>query len=294
MLFSNVPYNLPLPPLMIKSSLNYDIIKRVPHIKFLGVFFDENVTFKKHINYLTQRLTRTSSLIYQLKDAMPSFVLKSIYYAHVNSVLSYCNLIWAGAHITTLKGLVTIQKRIIRNITHSNFDAHTAPLFKETKILNIDQIRKYNLATYFHKNELENLEQYRGNHAYPTRNRNNLRPLPHRTTTFRRSFLFQSIELWNNLSNLFPDISNVSFNKLKKLLKSSLIGGQIWLNYNFTLYNSNIWIPIYAYANQGYLNHYLLILMSLSNIWFIVQMKVLNQGDTQAQFRIKLHHKNQH
>ena len=52
-LFSNVPYKLPLPPLMIKSSFNYDIIKRVPFIKFLGVFFDENVTFKKHVTQVT-------------------------------------------------------------------------------------------------------------------------------------------------------------------------------------------------------------------------------------------------
>ena len=78
---------------------------------------------------------------FPFKDIMPNFVLKSIYYAHVHSVLSYCNLIWSGAHCTTLKGLVTIQKRIIRNITHSSFDAHTAPLFTTTKILNIEQTR---------------------------------------------------------------------------------------------------------------------------------------------------------
>ena len=212
---------------MIKSSLNYDIINRVSHIKFLGVFFDENVTFKKHVNYITQGLTRTSSLIFQLKDIMPDFVLKSIYYAHVHSVLSYCNLIWSSAHPTTLKGLVTIQKRIIRNITHSNFDAHTAPLFMSTKILNIDQIKKLNLALYFFKNELENVNQYQGNHAYLTRFRNNLRPPIHRTEIFRRSFLFQSVELWNHLSTQIPDLQNMSIIKLKKLLKSHLRNGNL-------------------------------------------------------------------
>ena len=188
MLFSNVSYNLPLPPLVIKSHLNYDVIQRVRFIKFLGVFFDENITFKKHVNYVTQRLTRTSSLIYQLRDLMPSFVLLTMYHAHVSSVLSYCNIIWSSAHPTTLKSLVTIQKRIIRNITHSAFDAHTEPLFQETKILNIDQVRKLNLGVHFFKNNLNNLAQFQGNHHYLTRNRDTLRPIIHRTSAFHRSF----------------------------------------------------------------------------------------------------------
>ena len=226
-LFSNVQYNLPLPPLMIKSSLNYDIIKRVRFIKFLGVFFDENVTFKKHISYLTQRLTRTSSLIYQLRDLMPSFVLLNMYHAHVNSVLSYCNIIWPCAHPTTLKSLVTIQKRIIRNVTHSTFDAHTEPLFRETHILNIDQIRKFNLGIYFFKNNLNDLAQFQGNHNYLTRHRDNLRPIIHRTSAFHRSFLYQSVKLWNDLNVINNDLANVNINRFKKLLKSYLMAGSL-------------------------------------------------------------------
>ena len=224
-LFSNVPYNLPLPPLMIKSFLNYDVIKRVRFIKFLGIFFDENITFKKHVNYITQRLTRTSSLIYQLRDLMPSFVLLNVYHAHVNSVLSYCNIIWSSAHPTTLKSLVTIQKRIIRNITHSAFDAHTEPLFKVTNILTIDQIRKLNLGIYFFKNNLNNLPQFQGEHHYLTRNRDHLRPVIHRTCAFHRSFLYQSVQLWNNLNIINNDLANVTVTKFKKLLKNYLMNG---------------------------------------------------------------------
>ena len=62
LLFGNVrPVNLP--PLVIKSSSAYEIIKRADNVKFLGVYYEENMSFKAHINHLVQRLSSTSSLI---------------------------------------------------------------------------------------------------------------------------------------------------------------------------------------------------------------------------------------
>ena len=228
MLFSNIAYNQPLPPLLIKSYFHYEVVKRVTENKFLGIFFDENLTFKKHVKHLTQRLTRTSSLIYQMKSIMPSFVLKTIYNAHISSILSYCNIIWSGTNKVTLKPLITLQKRIIRNITHSPFDAHTQPLFTSCNIMNVNALRIYNLGIYFFKNHLNDLVQYQGNHGYHTRYRNHLRPVIHRTATFRRSYIFQSVELWEYLTTFHPDIANAtSLNSFKRRLKKGLIQGSI-------------------------------------------------------------------
>ena len=126
-MFGNKPPSN-LPPLTIKSGSSYEVIKRENKAKFLGVFYDENMTFKAHVNYLVQRLSRTSSLIYQLKDFLPTFALKTIYNAHVASMLNYCNIIWSGAFTSTLLPLIRLTKRIIRNVTHSHFIAHTDPL----------------------------------------------------------------------------------------------------------------------------------------------------------------------
>ena len=74
-----------LPPLVIKSHYTYDIIERVGEIKFLGVYYDQNLNFKRHIRYLSQRLASLSSLFYRVKDIMPQNVLKIMYHAHVSS-----------------------------------------------------------------------------------------------------------------------------------------------------------------------------------------------------------------
>ena len=85
-----------LPPLVIKSHMNYDIIKQVSSTKFLGIIYDQAMTFRDHINYLSQRLSRTAALIYRVKFLKPDFVLKKSYHAHVTSIFCYGNIVWAN------------------------------------------------------------------------------------------------------------------------------------------------------------------------------------------------------
>ena len=190
-----------LSPLVIKSGTTYEVIKRVDNTKFLGVFYDCKMSFKHHINYLVQRLSRTSALIYQLKDFMPTFVLKTIYHAHIGSILSYCNIIWSGAYVTNLMPLTLILKRIIRNITCSEFLAHTKPLFRETKILDLPNLRLYSLALYFLKHKIYNDYNLNRHHTYETRHRHNLHLPAHRSRLYRQSFLCESIVFWNEIMN---------------------------------------------------------------------------------------------
>lgn len=199
-LFGNVaPPNLP--PLVIKSGHSYDVIQRVDNTKFLGIFYDYRMSFKHHVNHLVQRLSRASALIYQLKELMPSFVLKTLYHAHVGSQLNYCNIIWSGAYVTNLMPLIILLKRIIRNITYSDFLAHTAPLFREAKILDIPNLRRLSLAVYSIKYLIYNDNNLNRNHDYNTRHKGNLRLPEHRSRLYRRSFICESVEVWNELSS---------------------------------------------------------------------------------------------
>ena len=203
-----------LPPLVIKLGTSYEVIKRVDNTKFLGVFFDSKMSFKYHINYLVQRLSRTSSLIYQLKDLLPSFVLKTLYHAHIGSILSYCNIIWSGAYVTNLMPLTLLIKKIIRNITGSEFLAHTKPLFREAEILDLPNLRRYSLVIYFIKNKIYNDNNLHRLHNYETRHKRNLRLPAHRSRLYRQSFLCESIVFWNELMNS-PMIDIDSANSLR-------------------------------------------------------------------------------
>ena len=54
--------------------------------------------------------------------------------------LCYCVGVWGSTYPSNLKRVVTLQKRAIRIISKSKFDAHTDPLFKELKMLKLHSI----------------------------------------------------------------------------------------------------------------------------------------------------------
>ena len=222
MIFSNKKFTEPV-PLLLKSGHSYDVIKRVVNTIFLGIYFDDSMNFKSHITYLSQKLARIAALIYQVRDLMPFFVLKNMYYAHAQSLLSYCNLIWCNTNQSTLKPLVIIQKRLIRIITNSDFLAHTLPLFQRTKILNLDKLRKLSLGIHCFKN-INNLNYLQGQHNYHTRNRALLRPIIHRTTKFEKSFIYQAPLIWNEITVNYPIIINTtSIDVFKRRYKRVLL-----------------------------------------------------------------------
>ena len=223
-LFSNRS-PIELPPLIIKSNYTFDVIKRAYDIKFLGVFFDQNLTFKRHINYISNRLASLSSLFYRVKDIMPEYVLKIMYYAHVHSILNYCNVIWANTYPTHLTPLIRIQKRIVRNIARAEFLAHTEPLFKRLGLLNLEGIRKLSLALHFFQYRADYQQPLLPNHAYPTRRRDQLRPPIHSSRLFEHSFLYQTPRYWNEIQTLFPDnsLDETSKSAFKHRMKKFLL-----------------------------------------------------------------------
>ena len=152
---------------------------------------------------------------------MPTYVLKAMYHAHVGSIINYCNIIWANICPTNLQPLVLILKRAIRNVTKSDFIAHTAPLFKQMKILDLEGIKKLSLASYFYKNREINIPPLLANHGYQTRHRDRLRPPQHRHTLYHNSFMYQAPTIWNDVNNEIKNSPNIRIFRLR--LKKHLL-----------------------------------------------------------------------
>ena len=182
------------------------------------------MTFKAHINHLSKRLSRISALLYQVSDLMPEFVLRRMCNAHVGSLINYCNLIWANTFPTHLSPIVKAQKRIVRIITKSDYLAHTAPLFDDTKILTVENVRKLSLAKYCFLNIGNFTEDLLAHHHYNTRNRERLRPRAHNHSLFEKSFLYQAPIIWNEIADNCPNIlTATSLSSFKKKYKSYLL-----------------------------------------------------------------------
>ena len=222
MIFSNKGITDILPPLLIKHSFEYHSIAKVDHIKFLGIIYDDKLTFKYHTLHLTNKLSHIASMLLQLRDFVPNFILKILYYAHVHSSLSYCNTIWGSTSQSHLQSLILMQKRIIRIITNSHFLEHTRPLFKASKILTITDLNKFNnIYEFFSKNIPLNDGNNHNRHNYRTRNRNVYQPPRSRTRLYDMSFLHLSPLYYSQLPIHLRSI-NSPF-KFKKELKEHFL-----------------------------------------------------------------------
>ena len=61
---------------------------------------------------------------------------------------TYCNLVWAYTYRTNIIRLEILQKRVIRTIAKTTFDAHTDPIFQIIGILKFHDIHLIQLGLF--------------------------------------------------------------------------------------------------------------------------------------------------
>ena len=198
----------------IYVELNNTRIKRETKTKFLGVIIDENLSWKEHVNYIALKISRAIGILYCLKDILPLRILTNLYNCLILPHLMYCNIVWGTCSLKLLHTLFMLQKRAIRTISKSNYLAHTKPIFKKLKLLNIYDINRLQVASfmysYYYKLLPTNCNKYfeynHKNNRYITRNSNKLN-IPFYLYNFSRTTIrYIGPQSWN----LLPDTFKIS------------------------------------------------------------------------------------
>jgi hypothetical protein len=64
--------------------------------------------------------------------------------------LEYCNVVWASTYPSNLRRIVLLQKRVIRVLDKSKFDAHTDSIYKKLNILKLENICLLQLGLFMY------------------------------------------------------------------------------------------------------------------------------------------------
>ena len=145
----------------ININLNYnnynesrpDLIHKLtssPTIKFLGVIIDPRLDFKKHIESIHSKISKSLFAINAAKNILSKEVLLMLYKSLVHCHLLYCNQIYTSASVSSLKKIVIQQKKAIRIVTNSKYNSHTVPLFKHHEILPLDEEGKFSKIIFMY------------------------------------------------------------------------------------------------------------------------------------------------
>ena len=79
---------------------------------FLGVIIDKKLTWKQHVQFISNKISKTVALLRLLRYIFPKRILKLIYMSLIYSYLNYCNVIWGGAYNIVLQPLYILQKKL--------------------------------------------------------------------------------------------------------------------------------------------------------------------------------------
>ncbi len=131
----------------IVLKLNGTLIFESPKIKYLGVILDPFLSWKHHISELAKTLNRAIGMIYKIRYNCTKSVLLSLYFSLFHSHLSYGLSIWGSSIDRYLSKLTILQKRIIRAITFSSFNAHTSHIFRDLNILKIKDLFNHKIGS---------------------------------------------------------------------------------------------------------------------------------------------------
>ena len=137
-------------------SINENEIDRVHEVLFLGVILDEHFSWKPQIQNVARKISKSIGIICKSSFYLNKNSLCTLYYSLVYPYLHYCASVWGSTYQSNLKHLITLQKRVIRIISKSTFDAHTNPIFKNLNILKFENLIKLQIGKimYLYKNGL--------------------------------------------------------------------------------------------------------------------------------------------
>ena len=123
------------------------VIERVHEFNFLGLIIEETLSWKPHVDYIANKVSKHIGVLNRLKHYLPPYILRTIYFSLINSSLNYSLLAW-GFNCVRLKKL---QKKAIRIITNSRYNAHTEPLMKNLQILKLEDMFRLNILKWYYK-----------------------------------------------------------------------------------------------------------------------------------------------
>lgn len=179
------------------QSLSMDInylstkIEEMETMKFLGLYIDNNISWKSHIEHICNRLNQYSYALYRLSKVVNQSAVKTAYTAYVDSILRYGVIFWGNS--TDKLRAFRAQKQCIRATFGLKQMDSCRPYFVDYRLLTLPSLYIYECAIFVRYN----LNMF----SYRTRARHNdqLCTKMCKTTFFSRNVVSMVIQVYNKV-----------------------------------------------------------------------------------------------
>jgi hypothetical protein len=204
-------------------------LKNVEETKYLGVQIDNHINWKQHISNIVGKLRSLSYKFYRLRSILNLRNLRMVYYALVQSTISYAILAWGGASKSHVDKLNTAQNSIIKTMHKLPRRFSTKLLYQETKLSNVQQLFLKSLLTYTYKTNLGNQNQSQPSNRETRAQKLNKIKVPTKCTTLgQRQADYIGPKVFNQLPKEIREITPLK--KFKVTVKKWLYDNNTYNN----------------------------------------------------------------
>ena len=139
--------------------INGSDIKRVSEFYFSGLPINELMTWNSHSKTVSNKMSRVLGIMNRLKQFLPFSALRLMYQSLVNCHLQFCVLAWGYE----CKRVYNLQKKAIRIMTASKYNAHIEPLFKQLNIMKVEDSFGLQCLQFYYKFKTNTLPAFFNN-----------------------------------------------------------------------------------------------------------------------------------
>jgi hypothetical protein len=184
-----------------------------PAVKFLGVYFDQNLNLNFQVKMIKSKLSRALFSLRAAKNTLSQKSMTYLYNALFHCHLIYAVQIWTCTSQSNHNEIFKLQKAAIRLINNAKYNSHTEPLFKACTILPFPDIITFHklqfmqrfvqgfLPSSFNDTWVNNSIRNIGQNEISLRNDNQLNIPFARLVSTKRHPLCNFPKLWES----FPD-----------------------------------------------------------------------------------------
>ena len=185
----------------------------IPAVKFLGVYIDQDLSFKFHISQIKQKLSKALYSLRSVKNLLSQKSLILLYNSLFHCHLLYAIQIWSCVNSGPINELFKLQKSAIRIISNVSYNAHTEPLFKKLQILPLPDLITFTklqfmqrfsqqfLPDSFNNTWVRNDIRAIGENEIQLRNHADLQPNFSTYFTLDKFPLYNYPKIWQNFSD---------------------------------------------------------------------------------------------
>ena len=117
-------------------------MRRVELVKYLGMILDDKLTWIRHVDYISSKVTRNIGISKHIRHFIPKESLLLLYHTLIEPYSRYCSIVWRHCSETLKDKLQTLQN-------HSK-------LLTDIGWLNVRTLIKLDMGVFAYK-ELNNL-----------------------------------------------------------------------------------------------------------------------------------------